>query len=407
MGAPNGLDRRRLIMSTAAASMLAACGDGGDPASPPPPQLQSPSPSPSPPSPPPGVLPDPSTAPALKTFFAAHFKIGMAVDPGLAPTEPTYGVLSRHANSLTAENVMKAYLIGVGPGVYNFTQADQLIAFAQANNIAVRGHNLVWHQTSPAWFFAGDQSDWPAYQALVRQRLVTYITDVVTHFKGKVYCWDVVNEPTSDDPAYVYRQSLWHQVLGPSYIATALEAARAADPTVQLFLNDYSTEDPAKRARLMQIVDDVQAAKAPLDGIGHQLHINIDYPTAAAVDQALTDTEAKGLINHVTELDVSLYQDPQSCFSGDLATCLPALTPGTPEMTAALQKQALQYRAMYDVFVRHSSLKAVTTWGVADNHTAFDTFPVTAGRLNLPLLFDQKGLPKSAFWAVVDPSFTP
>jgi endo-1,4-beta-xylanase len=156
----------------------------------------------------------------------------------------------------------------------------------------------------------------------------------------------------------------------------------------------------------MQIIADVQTAGAPLDGIGHQLHINTGYPAASAVDQALTDVEGKGLINHITELDISLYNDPGSCYSNN-ATCLPALVQGTAAMATALQQQALQYRAMYNVFVNHPSVKAVTTWGVADNHTWLDNFPVTAGRLNLPLLFDTTGLPKSAFWAIVDPSFTP
>jgi endo-1,4-beta-xylanase len=66
---------------------------------------------------------------------------------------------------------------------------------------------------------------------------------------------------------------------------------------------------------------------------------------------------------------------------------------------------ALQYRALFNVFTSHASVKAVTMWGVADNHTWLSSFPVT--RNNAPLLFDTSGNPKAAFWAVVDPTFTP
>jgi endo-1,4-beta-xylanase len=328
----------------------------------------------------------------------------MAVDPGLTSQAITNSILVKHASSITAESVMKANPIGVSAGVYNYTQADTLIAYAQTNNISVRGHALVWHQTSPSWFFAGDPTD-AGYKALVRSRLETYITDVVTHFKGKVYAWDVVNEVTSDDASSNYRNSQWYQIFGDAYIEYAFRAARAADPSVQLFINEYSTEDSAKRGRLMSIVDTMLARGVPIDGVGHQMHINTGYPAAANVDAALTAVEARGLINHITELDVSFYSDPGSCFGSPPTGCAAEIAVGTAAYDTALRAVALQYRAMFNVFTSHASVKAVTMWGVADNHTWLSSFPVT--RNNAPLLFDTAGNPKAAFWAVVDPTFTP
>jgi endo-1,4-beta-xylanase len=328
----------------------------------------------------------------------------MAADPGTANQALSSAILVKHASSITAESVMKANPIGVSEGVYDYSQADALVTYCQTNGIALRGHNLVWHATAPAWFFAGNTAD-PAYKATVRARLEKYITDVVTHFKGKVYCWDVVNECTSDDSSSNYRTaSPWYTALGPDYIEYALRAARAADPTVQLFINDYSTEDPSKRARLMAIVADLQTKGVPLDGIGHQLHVSITSTTAAAVDQALADVEAKGLINHVTELDVSIYNDPGSCYASG-SGCAVQINTGTAAYVTALQSQALLYRALYNAFAKRASVKSVTTWGIADNHTWLNSFPVT--RTNYPLLFDTSGNPKSAFWAVVDPNFVP
>ncbi|MGQ3093486.1 MAG: endo-1,4-beta-xylanase [Roseateles sp.] len=333
----------------------------------------------------------------MKTHFAANFKLGMAADPAGYKGAIGNPLILRHANSITGENCFKPASLGTAPGVYNWTTADELASFATANGMVVRGHTLCWHSQTPDWFFTGTAAE-------VRARLETYIRDVVTHFKGKVACWDVVNECTSDDAGPAYRNSKWFQILGPAYIEIALRAARAADPDAKLFINDYSTEDPAKFARLMTIVADVQARGAPLDGIGHQLHVSTASPTAANVDNALRSVAAKGLINHVTELDVSLYNDPGSCFASKTG-CAADITGDPALLAAALKAQALQYRALFKVFKQHPSLQSVTTWGIADDHTWLSTFPVTRG--NRPLLFDRAGAPKPAVRAITDDAYQP
>jgi len=56
----------------------------------------------------------------------------------------------------------------------------------------------------------------------------------MTHFKGKVYAWDVVNE-VIDDGVSIYRASQWYTICGEDYIIEAFKAARAADPDAKLF----------------------------------------------------------------------------------------------------------------------------------------------------------------------------
>ena len=312
-------------------------------------------------------------------------------DEWVASNAQISALVIKHASSMTAENVLKADPIAVGgEGVYDFSRADILANFCASNGIALRGTPLVWHATTPSWFFAGDPSD-VNYKATVRARLERYVTDVVTHYKGKIYAWDVVNEVISDDGSQTYRNSQWYQVLGKDYITYAFNAARAADPAAKLFINDYSTEDEGKLSRLMVVVDDLLANHVPVDGVGHQLHVNIGIDPAA-VEVALVATETRGLINHVTELDVSVYTN-----GGQVELSGTALA-------AALQIQALKYRALFSLFVAHPSVQAVTMWGTTDAHTWLDTFPVV--RNDYPMLFDDNAQPKSAFWAVVDPTFT-
>ena len=47
-----------------------------------------------------------------------------------------------------------------------------------------------------------------------------HITTEVTHYKGQVYSWDVVNEPFNDDGSLP--PDAFYNAMGPSYIADAL-----------------------------------------------------------------------------------------------------------------------------------------------------------------------------------------
>jgi endo-1,4-beta-xylanase len=130
----------------------------------------------------------------LKDYFpvGTYFSLGAAVAPSAVDNAEAAKLLKRHFNSLTAENVMKWSTLQPTEGNFNFTEADKIVAFAQANNMKVRGHTLCWHNQVPNWIFTNGTAT--ASKDLVLQRLRTHITTVMNHFKGKVYCWDVVNE---------------------------------------------------------------------------------------------------------------------------------------------------------------------------------------------------------------------
>lgn len=346
--------------------------------------------------------------PPLRTVLATHFKVGAAIEPDSIDSPADAALIAAQFSSLTAENKMKPGTIGIAQGQYNFEPADKIVAFGQAHGIAVRGHTLVWHfkagdwTEAPVWFFAGDPKD-PHYHDIVAKRLDRYVTDVVTHFRGKVYAWDVVNEVISDDPHQVYREdSPWYRALGKDYIAIAFRAARAADPNVKLYINEYNTDDPGKRAKLLAVIRELRAQGVPIDGVGHQMHISVNWPPLPNIKQAFDDVAALGLENQVTELDVSLYTDPGECWNNPHA-CLPDL--GHPVPNDILRAQAERYRAVFALFEREPTIKAVTFWGYSDKHTWLSSTPVP--RNNLPLPFDTNLKPKAALWTIVDSSYQP
>src|SRR5690606_3582645 len=99
-----------------------------------------------------------------------------------------------------------------------------------------------------------------------------------------------------------------------------------------------------------------------------------------------------GLDNLVTELDMSLYAwNDRGDFAGNV-----------PSYVA--KRQADRYRELFEAFRDNKDIiGAVVFWGISDDHTWLNNFPVQ-GRTDEPLLFDRQLHAKPAFWAVVDPS---
>jgi len=383
-----------------------------------------------------GGLPPPSSAPALKTNLAArygvvNFPVGAAIEPEATTATLERDILLKHFSSITAENAMKPDTVwpnkaGTGGATSlpadtpNFVPGDTLAAFAFNNGLQLRGHTLLWYRTAPTWFFAGDPVGDPVtYRINVQHRLRDYIYAVVQHFPN-VYAWDVVNEVASDTPfdQNPFRtNSPWYLAYGVGggdpreYVRDAFLFATQArslagrnSSNMKLMLNDYNTELAGKRDNVLRIVQYVMNAGtgADINGVGHQFHLqlNADVTQVTAAFEAV-EALSSTLVNHVTELDVSIYLDPGDCFSaGTIPPCMADYGANPP--ANVMSQQATLYRGLFTAFDR-PSVTSVTAWGVADNHTWLNSWPVT--RTNRPLLFDTAGNPKSAFWAVVDPSF--
>src|ERR1019366_876720 len=147
--------------------------------------------------------------------------------------------------------------------------------------------------------------------ALLTARIQSHIMNVVQHFGSKIYAWDVVNEPLDPNQPDCLSRGPFYRVLGKSYIDIALQAARQYAPAgTQLFINDYSTTDSGRLACLVSVVTDLRLRGIPIDAVGHEMHNHIDYPSTAAMVNAI-NTVANSLPNisqQITEMDVSVYR---------------------------------------------------------------------------------------------------
>jgi endo-1,4-beta-xylanase len=172
---------------------------------------------------------------------------------------------------------------------------------------------------------------------------------------------------------------------------------------VKLYLNDYNTDDAGNRAKLLSVVRELRAEGVPIDGVGHQMHISVNWPPLPNIKQAFDDVAALGLENQVTELDMSLYTDSGECWSNPHA-CLPDLGHAVPN--DVMRAQAQRYRAVFDLFEHEPSRASrPSRSGVTRTSAWLTSTPVP--RTNLPLLFEANLQPKEAFWTILDPSYQP
>lgn len=349
--------------------------------------------------------------PQLDQRYKKSFNIGAAVEPyqlenGTMDSE----VLKRHFNSVVAENQMKPMYIQPQEGVFNFEQADKIIDFAKENNMDVRYHTLIWHSQVPDWFFLDkdgnkmvDETDpekRAANKELLLERIETHVSTIVQRYSDDVTSWDVVNEAIDDgNPANGkgLRESAWYQIAGTDYIKVAFETAKKyAGEDAKLYINDYNTEVPSKRDHLYNLVKDLLEQGVPIDGIGHQGHIQIGWPSIQDIEDSINLFAELGLDNQITELDVSLYGWPPR----------PAYKTYEEIEEERLQAQADRYDQLFKLYERlDDKISSVTFWGIADNHTWLndraEQFNDGVG-VDAPFVFDKDYKVKRSYWEIID-----
>src|SRR5579884_1368701 len=138
----------------------------------------------------------------LNAAAARGVYIGTAVASRLLQQPQYASVLAGNFNQVQAENEMKMRVIRPTRDQFDFSGGDAIVAFAAAHSMKVRGHTLVWHESVPQWIRTGGFSA-EQLRDIVRQ----HITRVVSHYAGKVYAWDVVNEAIDKDGSM--RHSIW------------------------------------------------------------------------------------------------------------------------------------------------------------------------------------------------------
>lgn len=284
-----------------------------------------------------------SATPTLRSLARSRgIRVGSAASISALDDDARYAeVLRREFSSITPEDAMKWRNVEPVRGTYNWSQADRLVEFAQRNRQQVYGHALVWHSSLPDWLSQDTLTTAEAETLLGR-----HITDEVTRYKGKIWAWDVVNEPLDADGNL--RNSVWLRTLGPDYVAKALRWARAADPVARLFINDYGIEGiNAKSDALYRLVRKLRASGVPIDGVGFQTHWNTD-PLPADFAKNLRRFADLGIEVAITEADVRIVR---------------------PASAESLAAQAAVYRQAAEACLSVPRCVSFTVWGFSDKYS--------------------------------------
>ena len=310
--------------------------------------------------------------------------VGAAVNPDRFDEAAYAATLAREFNMVEPENGLKWRALRPSKDRFNFGPGDEVVAFAQAHVMKVRGHCLLWSEYNPVWLskggFTPDQ---------LSKLLQEHITTVMRRYSGKVFAWDVVNESFLANGNV--EPSIWFDSPGiglagkeTAYIEQAFRWARAADPKALLFYNDYDTEGMnAKSDAVYAMVKDFKKRGVPIDGVGIQAHIlNLDVKELSSLPANLARLTALGVQVHITEMDVGLRLD----------------TTGVLLDQADLARQADVYRFVATTCLQQPGCTAFQTWGFTDKYSWIPGY--TKGAKGKALLFDQVYATKPAYEAL-------
>ena len=347
---------------------------------------------------------DVGPATTLKDAFRGAFRVGAALNANQFSERDARAaaLVKTQFNTITPENVLKWESVHPQPGKYDFGAPDQYVAFGEKNGMFVVGHTLVWHNQTPRWVFQ-DAAGKPVTRDTLLARMRDHIHTVVGRYKGRIKGWDVVNEALDEDGSL--RRSPWLTIIGEDYIAKAFQFAHDADPSAELYYNDYSVENAAKRNGAVRLIAKLKAQGIPVAAIGLQGHDKMDWPTPAQQDSTIVALAKLGVKVNITELDVDVLPPAIQNRTADVnvrAELDPKANPYTAGLPEAVQQAlAARYAALFQVFVKHQDvIDRVTFWGVGDGDSWLNNWPVR-GRVSYPLLFDRQDNPKPAFDAVI------
>ncbi|KZS88891.1 glycoside hydrolase [Sistotremastrum niveocremeum HHB9708] len=302
---------------------------------------------------------------ASPLYFGAALGVGHLTNA----SDPTFAKLAKQQfSAATPENEMKWGVVNPEAGVYEFADADTIVAFTKKNNMKLRCHNLVWHSQLSPYVTALPLNK-------VKAAMLQHIKDVVEHFAGDCYAWDVINEPFNDDGTY--RDDVFYQAMGEDYFEIALKQVRAYDSHAKLYINDYNIEGGNAKSDAMLALAKKLYKKGLLDGIGFESHFILNELPGDIAENMERFTKV-GLDIAVTELDIRY---------------------NLPETATTDSQQATQYASVVNACQSVKRCVGITVWGITD---LYSWIPQTFTGQGAALLWDDDYKKKPAYKAVIN-----
>jgi len=332
---------------------------------------------------------DPTSLRALGQQIGMH--IGSAIIPQDLNTPAWAAIAAAQFNVYTPGNEMKWQVVEPQQGVFDWSGADNLMAFAKMNDARVRGHTLVWHNQLPDWLTTG-VGNGTITTSQLWSLLEEHIFTEVGRFKGRIWQWDVANEffanawdphPTADG---LNGDDFWIKNLGPTVLPKAFQWAHEADRGALLFYNDFNIagEDGtnAKSDAVFAWAQTMLNQGVPLMGIGNQGHLDTQFGFSGQRFQADLERYASlGLKVAITEADVRTFVDGP--------------TTQVPTSNLALFAQPFEFGQMMKAAIAVPNVISFTVWGFTDADSWVPGFFTGEGYATI---YDVNQNPKPAYF---------
>lgn len=231
-------------------------------------------------------------------------------------TEWVKGTLGGQFNLLVPGTQLKWSGTHPERGVFSFAAGDELVGFARAHGMKVRGHTLVWGMANPAWLGNGPARSYTTFTAKELEAiLVEHIRTVMGHYRekfpGVVKWWDVTNELMGWNHRFNSDGILWSKI-GQNrdradYVRIAFRTARAADPDAVLCMNDTGNEGsvPERTRNMFEAVKALKAEGVPIDCVGMEAHVDVGgAPSYDTMVKVMRDYAGLGVQVQITEFDI-------------------------------------------------------------------------------------------------------
>ena len=332
---------------------------------------------------------DNSNTAAQDSLRALAAKVGLRIGTALIPQDietPSYAAIGGSQFSVvTPGNAMKWQIVEPQQGVFDWSQADELVAFAQAHDQLIRGHTLLWHNQLPTWLTTG-VANGTIDDAQLTDLLHQHITTEVSRFKGKIWQWDVANEFFTDsNPSTINPNDFWVSHLGASIVPQAFRWAHAADPHALLCYNDYNIagEDGsnAKSDAAFAWLKQMLADGVPINCVGDQGHLDTQFGfNPQLMTQDLQRYASLGLKVAITEADVRTFVNNA--------------TAQVPTSNLALFAQPYEFSQMLKSCLTVRQCISFTVWGFTDSDSWVPGFFTGEGYATI---YDVNQQPKQAY----------
>lgn len=349
----------------------------------------------------------------LKDVYADDFLIGVAVAQNIITQKDSASIrlICEQFNAVSPESVLKPEYIHPAPDVWDYSQGDAYCEFASQHGLKALGHTLMWHNQTPDFFWLNPDGSVRTDEEM-RNTLVTYIENTATHFAGKVYAWDVVNEIVSEEGGYRSDKGWEKYYRGDKddLVALAFSTAQRCDPNAELYYNDYNMWRQSKVDGVVHLVKMLQERGIRIDGVGIQAHWGLNYPDMKDVEKTIDRLYDLGVKVMITELDVDMLPFSKEGQMTGKAMYDPALqreefmrylNPYAQGLPSEIDEQiAERYAEIFNTLLsRRDKLSRVTFWGLHDGVSWKNDYPIP-NRTNYPLPFDRKLNKKAAYYAI-------